>query len=319
MNIETKSFLSFADTADETPLDNDIPDVPTDDVVDTDEATDDGQEDATTESKESTPIKPNNSYIDSMADDDLQRLAKEIGWNPKGKKSAKEWLKNANNYVFKDKDVIHSMQRKLDNIEALNLKNVKMAREQERQQFQNLLKNLEKKKVEAVELSDIDAVNDIDDQKEIVKQKLSQYEQEDKQFSNTQSQQQAYQAVKNFVDANPWYETNTIMKVRYDNVLQGYLNAGVGIDDALQGAKEDLERLYPDKFDAKPKSVTPPRGNVLESINQSPKQSDGLNAEDREVLNYWVGVFKEGMPNATKQQLEDYKKTTIAEIKKSKG
>lgn len=317
MNTEAKSFLSFADNADETPLDNDIPDVPTDDNVDVDEVTDDTPEspDETPEEAPQKP-KPNNSYIDSMADDDVAKLAKEIGWNPNGKKSAKEWLKNANNYVVKTKDVMDSMQKKLENIEALNLQSVKKAREQERQQFQNLLKNLEKKKVEAVELSDIDAVNDIDDQKEIVKQKLSQYEQEDKQFNNTQSQQQAYQAVKNFVDENPWYETNAIMKVRYDNALQGYLNAGVGIDDALQGAKEDLERLYPDKFEAKPKQATPPRGNVLGSINQSPKQSDGLNAEQREVLNYWVGVFKEGMPNATKQQLEDYRKTTIAEIKR---
>jgi hypothetical protein len=323
MNTEAKSFLSFSDADNDLPLDNDIPDVANDDTPDdvvTDDTSDDVPESVKTDiNTDEAPQKPktNNSYIDSMADDDVQRLAREIGWNPNGKKSAKEWLKGANNYVFKTKDVMDSMQKKLDSIEALNIQREKKIREQERQQFKNLLKNLEKRKIEAVELSDIDTVNDIDEQKDIVKQRLSEYEQEDKQFNNNQThhnQAEVFQTVKQFVDENPWYETNAIMKVRYDNALQGYLNAGVNINDALIGAKEDLERLYPDKFATK--TQTPPRGNVLGTVNNAPKQqSDGLNAEQREVFNYWVSGFKDMFPNATKAQLDAYKKTTIAEIK----
>ncbi len=132
MNTEAKSFLSFSDADNDLPLDNDIPDVANDDTPDdvvTDDTSDDVPESVKTDiNTDEAPQKPktNNSYIDSMADDDVQRLAREIGWNPNGKKSAKEWLKGANNYVFKTKDVMDSMQKKLDSIEALNIQREKL-------------------------------------------------------------------------------------------------------------------------------------------------------------------------------------------------
>ena len=314
MSTET-SFFSMPP---ETPETNDV-DIP-DDVIDTPDvdidAPDDIDADADTETAQEAPSpKPNNSYIDSMANQDVEKLAKEIGWNPSGKKTAKEWLKNANNYVVKTKDVMESMQKEIATIKELSVQQVKTAREQERNNLKSILRKLELEKEEAFDLSDKEAFNDKVEQEEIVKQKLAQYEQQEKQFeAQPQHSVQVVNSVKQFVDANPWYENDKVMKVRYDSILQGYLDAGVDILDALNGAKEDLELRYPDKIKTVKTTVNPPRGDVLSGVS-SQRQSDSLTTEQRSALNSQLKDFKEYFPKATKEQLDKFTKTTIQELR----
>jgi len=181
--------------------------------------------------------------------------------------------------------------------------------------FKNILKELNQKQKEAVELSDNEALEDVLEQKQIVQQQIQDNE---RQNYAQQGQSNIPPHVKEFIDNNPWYETDTLMQARFNNIVQSYISQGVNGKDALMGAKEDLERYYPDKMGVKAKQTTkPPTGDVLGVYGGEPKkqQSYNLNPVEQREVNEWVSIYKDMQPNASKQDIENYRKQIIKGIK----
>lgn len=285
--------------------------------------------------EEKPNFQPNTSYLDSMADDVVEGLASEIGWvKDRGKKSAREWLRNSNGYALQSKDALKGMEQKIDNLQKSIQEQREIARREERALNENMINTL-KKKLEEHDAK-IDEAVDIGDREQAKKYRKEysdtekQIEQAEKKlaYGNTQdnvTQQQAMQNIaQKFIDDNAWYNEDELLRAEMDMSVRDFSSRGITFDKALELSKQKLKRLYKDDFAKyqKPPEKSAPKGDVVSTRETSSSKSGSVGSLSNQGQSTYASSmkrFESIFPNATKEERKTYENGVMKVLKEDQS
>jgi hypothetical protein len=274
--------------------------------------------------------KDNSDYLSQMSADVIETRARELGWKPTGKKSAREWIENSVKYVMSNKDTMEGLSNQVKNLQDTMQQQVEQARKEERALNQNMIESLKSKIEEKNVLLDV-AVEDGDkqahrlhlkEQKKLEKE-LNQAEQKAKEPDVAQAEQQQQrntQIAQDFVAKNEWYMKDEFLHVEMRKAVAEYEGAGMPFEKALKFGEKKLRRLFKDDFaQYEAPKPTPPAGNQLETkepkANSKPGTKDGLSNAGRATYKSQMDMFKEMSPAATDKELKTFEQGVMKILK----
>lgn len=297
----------------------------------------DNQENVQEETAQNVNKLPdNNSFIDSMSDADIERLAGEIGWKPNGgKKTAREWLKGTDNYILSTKDALQGLQNQISEMKDAFNNQIKIARNEERKLSENLINTLKQQINEKQSLIE-ESFDDGDkaaykkhssDQKKLEEQ-LKKEEQKVKQPVFDQQETQKIQEIANrYVQNNPWYTDDEFLQSEMNAEVIKFQSLGKSFEKSLELAEKKLRRAYPEDFQQYEKNKqpetknTPPSGDKLNAteaktpVKGSPESF--LSPEGIATLNNQMQIHKDIFPSATPEELKIFKQGVIKTLKEN--
>jgi ribosomal protein S15P/S13E len=176
---------------------------------------------------------------------DVEALASQLGWN-KDHKGAE--AVDAATYILRSKDIQKTMKdhnKDLKNqltgvqgsIEALKEHNTRVY-QTDVKRLQSELVSLKKEKNDAVELADVDKVNELDKQIEDVQKDIN-----TPVKTETKSNNPAYD---DWIGDNDWYLTDDDMAKYADSVAEQY--AGAPLDRVYKMVRQKVAEVFPEKF-----------------------------------------------------------------------
>jgi len=167
-------------------------------------------------------------------------------------------------------------------------------------EFKAALETLKAQKKRALDEGDSDAVIDIDD-------KIDQVKETQRQVNAINPQPEVHPDFSAWVQRNQWYSTDTELQEFADTVGRSYAKANPGIDpkDVLKHVAEKVKRTYPEKFKNERRTSAP----AVEASRPQGKKTEDYELSDleRQVMEKLV---RGG--HTTKEKY-------IAELKKAKG
>jgi hypothetical protein len=251
---------------------NEIPseDIPTDVLSDLNEA----EPTLVEEPKEVAPkLEKPKEVAEPKADKTIEELATKIGWQPNHK--GKDYI-NAATYILKSREIQETMKEHNDNlkgqlsdmqnsIESLKTHNEKVYRADVKR-MQTEIEDLQKQKREAVELADVDKVDELDKQIDGLQKDLS-----EPQNNQQPTQNPIY---VDWVKDNQWYLDEPEMATYAETVAEQY--AGAPLDRLYKIVRNKVAEVFPEKFD--PSKVDSPKVAVEKPIGpQSPVEASTNN------------------------------------------
>ena len=206
-------------------------------------------------------------------DKTIEELATKIGWQPNH--TGKDYI-DAASYILKSREIQETMKEHNDNlkdqlsdmqnsIESLKTHNEKVYRADVKR-MQTEIEDLQKQKREAVELADVDKVDELDKQIDGLQ----------KDLSEPQNNQQPIQnpIYVEWVKDNQWYLNESEMATYAEIVAEQY--AGAPLDRLYKIVRNKVAEVFPEKFD--PSKVAPPKVAVMKPIGpQSPVEASTNN------------------------------------------
>lgn len=184
----------------------------------------------------------------------VEELATQLGWRADHQGEDKV---DAATYILRSREIQDTMRdhnKDLKNqlstvqssIEALKVHNEKVYRADVRR-MENEIAELKKQKRDAVELADVDKVDEIDQKIEGIQQDIK-----DNEVQETPSANPVYDE---WVKDNDWYLTNDEMAAYADNVAQQY--AGAPLERVYNLVRQRVAEVWPEKFEAPAKPELP--------------------------------------------------------------
>jgi hypothetical protein len=192
----------------------------------------------------------------------IEALAEKLGWNKDHQGPEKV---DAATYILKSREIQDTMRdynKDLKNqvgslqgsIKALQEHNEKVYKA-EVKKLEADLTRLRKEKREAVELADVEKVDELDAQIDDIQKDLNAPKPEDK---NTAVVNPIYDA---WIDDNKWYETDVEMAAYADTVAEQY--KGAPAERVYKLVTQKVKEVFPDKFESPnnniPKPADPPK------------------------------------------------------------
>lgn len=171
-------------------------------------------------------------------------------------------------------------------------------------EYQNALKTLRADRKNAMAEGDFERVEAIEDRMEVVKSEAETVKQE----IHSSPQTEIHPEVAHWVEANPWYNSDSTMRAFADAVAMNLNKEGKTGSALLRGIDEKVREAFPAKF----KNPNRERPGAVESSatkakTVSPTDSFELTAQEKRIMETFV---RDGV--MTK---EEY----IADLKKVKG
>jgi len=251
-----------------------------------------------TDSKDTKAAKP--------ADSSVEELATQLGWRAD---HVGEDAVDAKTYILRSKDIQQSMsQHNKDlksqlgalngSVEALKIHNEKVYKA-EVKKLEGEVAALKKERKEAIELADVEKVEELDQQIEDRQKDINTPKAADKQ-SDT-----ANPAYDSWIKDNDWYLNDSDMAQFADNVAQQY--QGAPLERIYSLVRQKVQEVFPEKFaTSKPvdkiaadkPALVGPKSPVESS---SSKGSEGsftkadLSDDQRQIMNQFVrgGIMTE--------------------------
>jgi hypothetical protein len=309
----TDSFFSKEDGAD---ISADIVEVTPDVPVDTPDTI---EPEIPQEPDVKVPLKDNKSYLNKMTDADVELQAKQIGWNPKGVKSAKEYLEASQKRAIDSNFVIESMAKKIDQIQEQTQKQIEADRQKVIAEAQAVINHLKLRRAEATEEGDNVKVEALVDAEMKARQNIQQLEQQAESEKNNKAQAEIVQFERHiqndFMPNNPWYNKNERLTHEFDKTFKEYINDGVNAFKALQFAQEAFLERHPSLGKPQAQTKQPPVGDALSAV-PSVERGTGLTSEQTQDLKSHLQTARDmGFSDA---QLKDFEKSYINQIKGAK-
>ena len=205
-----------------------------------------------------------NNLDNPQSDVSVESLAKQLGWTPDHKGDS---YVDAATYILKSRDIQASMKdhnKDLKNqlstmqgsIEALKIHNERVYKT-ELTRLQQELKELTQKKKAAVELADVDTVDQLDAQIDSVKQSINEPVPQTVSTTNP--------VFDEWIKDNSWYLTDTEMAGYADQIAQQYI--GAPPDRIYKAVRNKVAEIWPEKFE--PPKQDKPTTNKLNELNQT--------------------------------------------------
>lgn len=263
---------------------NEVPneDIPTDVLPDLSEADQIMADKPSVEKPKEDVPKPEESKEaakpESESDKTIEELATKIGWRPNHNG---EGYVDAATYILKSREIQETMKEHNDNlkgqlsdmqssIEALKTHNEKVYKADVKR-MQSEIEDLRKQKREAVELADVDKVDELDKQIDGLQKDLF-----EPQSDRQPTQNPVY---ANWVKDNQWYLNEPEMATYAETVAEQY--AGAPLDRLYNIIRNKVAEVFPEKFEAPkidPLKVAKPIGPqspVEASTNNGAKSTFG--------------------------------------------
>ena len=208
----------------------------------------------------------------------IEELATKIGWRPNH--NGKDYI-DASTYILKSREIQETMKEHNDSlkgqlsemqnsIEALKTHNEKVYKADVKR-MQTEIEDLRRQKREAVELADVDKVDELDKQIDDLQKDL---------YEPQNNQQPAQNSVyAEWVKDNQWYLNEPEMATYAESVAEQY--AGAPLDRLYKIVRNKVAEVFPEKFDVSKDSVAPitrekpigPQSPVEASTNNGAKLS----------------------------------------------
>jgi hypothetical protein len=236
--------------------------------------------------------------------DEVETLAMELGWRPKGEFDGDEFV-SAKDYILKSRDIQDTMRthnkdlkRKLSELDS-SVAELKSHNERvykaEVSKLKSELKTLKKEKVEAISEGDVDRVDALDEQIDGVKEAIK--EPPNKSASNPEFDE--------WVAENEWYKKDLEMAQYADVIADQHQGAPFGRMLKLVTAK--VKEMYPEKFEkTKQPPGSPVEGSTKRTVTSKFTEAD-LTPAQKDIMNQFV---RQGIMT---------KKQYIADIEKTQG
>lgn len=204
------------------------------------------------------------------SDASIESLATKLGWSAEHQGDS---YVDAATYILRSKDIQSSMKdhnRELknqltvmkDSIDALQVHNEKVYKA-EVLRLENELAALTQKKRAAIEVGDVDEVENLDKQINSMQKTISEPVTTPKQSSNP--------VYDDWVKDNNWYVTDPDMAAYADQVAQQYV--GAPADRIYKAVRNRVAELWPEKF-AEPKPSDETKSTPLADVTQAaPKKA----------------------------------------------
>ena len=221
------------------------------------------------ESKKVVPkLEEPKEVAEAKADKTVEELATKIGWQPNH--TGKDYI-DAATYILKSREIQETMKEHNDNlkgqlsdmqnsIESLKVHNEKVYKADVKR-MQTEIEDLQKQKREAVELADVDKVDELDKQIDGLQKDLSEPQPEKQATQNP--------IYVDWVKDNQWYLNEPEMSTYAETVAEQY--AGAPLDRLYKIVRNKVAEVFPEKFD-------PPKVAVMKPIGpQSPVEASTNN------------------------------------------
>ena len=196
---------------------------------------------------------------DAGNNDEVEILAKEMGWRPKENFNGDEAdFVDAVQYIRKGQDIQDGMRKSLKDQKrqlsdmSVSLTELKQHNERvfkaEVGQLKKELNDLKQQKKAAIQDGDVTLVDELDEQIDTVKESMVPPE----QTKTQQSQEGERPEFDAWVKENPWYDADPEMQ-QYADSLAGE-NKGLTFDRLAKLVSRKTEEAFPDKFLARGKT-----------------------------------------------------------------
>lgn len=253
----------------------------------------------TTENVENNPIK--STETETPTELSMEDRAREMGWKPAEEYSGdkNKWV-NAEVYVaraplFEELDKQRKTVKKLtEQMAALTTYQTQIREDQTKK----VIAELKQAKKLALDNADSEAVIEIDERLQEVREQITSQRQEARETSA-----EIRQEFRDFVKENSWYESDSTLKREADilgtAIWQKSISSGYTPDlsDVYQEVATKIRKLYPEKFENQNKRTAPSvESGSTRSTGTSKKKAFGvedLNEDERKVFNT---LFKRGSP-----------------------
>lgn len=179
-----------------------------------------------------------------------EQLARQSGWRPKEEwdSSKGEWIDadefNRRGPLFdtigKLKDEIRDYKKSADALIEHNRRLEEHAREAEKRGRDKAIKELEERRIEAVQDGDIELFQEID-------KELAEYREEDKKPTKV-DEVEIDPSIKDWVSKNEWFEKDEAMTSYMIHKQNEFLGKGLSIPEALEKSTEAVKREFSFKF-----------------------------------------------------------------------
>jgi hypothetical protein len=245
------------------------------------------------ESKKVVPkLEEPKEVVEPEADKTVEELATKIGWQPNH--TGKDYI-DAATYILKSREIQETMKEHNDNlkgqlsdmqnsIESLKVHNEKVYKADVKR-MQTEIEDLQKQKREAVELADVDKVDELDKQIDGLQKDLSEPQ------NNSQPTQNSVYA--DWIKDNQWYLNEPEMSTYAETVAEQY--AGAPLDRLYKLVRNKVAEVFPEKFDspkvAKVEKPIGPQSPVEASTNNGAKSTFGeadLTPGQLSIMNQFV-------------------------------
>lgn len=230
-----------------------------------------------------------------------ESLARQSGWKPKEEWNGEgEWIEAAEfnrrgplfDTIGKLKDEIRDYKKSADALIEHNKRLQDHAKQAEDRGKEKAVKELERKRMEAVQDGDVELFQEIDEE---IKEYSKQPEEEAKGHIDP--------SITEWISKNDWFEKDEAMTSYMIHKQNEYLNKGLSIPDALKRSEDAVRSEFSHKFENPNKQKSSPVMGKQEQQGKSYTLND-LPSDFRPV--YQAIARKMDMPlNEYVQQLKD--------------
>jgi len=206
----------------------------------------------------------------------IEELATQIGWRPNH--NGKDYV-DAATYILRSREIQETMKEHNDSlkgqlsdmqnsIEALKIHNEKVYRADVKR-MQTEIEDLRKQKREAVELADVDKVDELDKQIDDLQKDLYEPRSEKQPVQNP--------VYAEWIKDNQWYLNDPEMATYAESVAEQYV--GAPLDRLYKIVRNKVAEVFPEKFDvpkvapSKMEKPIGPQSPVEASTNNGAKSS----------------------------------------------
>ena len=230
----------------------------------------------------------------------VEALAEQLGWNKdyKGPEAV-----DAATYILRSREIQDTMRghnkdlkgqigNLQKSIEALQVHNEKVYKA-EVKKLQAEITSLKAARREAIELADVNKVDELDSQIEEIQNNLN--ESKTKQEQTKATNGVANDVYPEWIKENRWYENDPEMAAYADRVAAKY--EGAPLDRVFKLVTQQVREVFPDKFETS-KNPIGPKSPVEASSRNQPTGSftkADLSAEQVQIMNQFVrqGIMTE--------------------------
>ncbi len=250
-------------------------------------------------------VKPVDQPVEPPALTEAEQRASEQGWVPKDQwdeskgrwRSAEDFLDRGE--LFKK---IDEQNKEIKRVKQTLIDQHKHQSKIAEAEYKRALETLKAQKKEALLEGDADAVIDIDDRIDEVKEAqrvASQPQPEVQPVSNP--------VFESWVERNGWYNQNRAMRAYADAIGVEAASRGMSVTDALAFVDREVRKEFPDKF-TNPNRAKAAAVEGSNAKNTAKETKLELSDDERRVMNRFISTI----PGYTKEMY-------MAELKKIKG
>jgi len=238
---------------------------------------------------------------DDQEEDEVEILAKEMGWRPEGKGKDGETV-DAATFIRKGQNIQDSMRKSLKEQKrqlsdmASNITELKQHNERvykaEVANLKKELTSLAAEKKEAIADGDVEKVDEIDERIDVVKESIAEPEHKPKETQNDNPD------FDEWVKDNPWYQTDTEMARYADSIANE--NKELSFKRASALATKRVKEAFPDKFVTK-------KTETIDRVESSGRRSSAGKFTEADLTDGQKSVMKQFVKQGimTKKQYID--------------